>query len=477
MPDSFAEWTRAFINELPDSSFLYIAPGGEKDEFDKTVPRSLRKFPYKDSTGKVDLPHLRNAIQRIPQSDAPGLTPEKMRSIQEKARQILDAQKAEAAEDGDYGDEAPGDDESPEGPEMEGSRPEEDRPAPPAFSEWCAPVSLADGQGRWVELVRSGSHFGRGSDRRVDLSPSDIQSMARGYQKIMSERWFATGAPVGYNHATIGGAVDPESTKAAGRIMDVRIEDNGSGVSLMGLIQWTDEARRRIQAGEFDGFSIEAIPASSARSKTTGELLGEWALVGGTLTNEPFVAGLSRVAASEKRNNSMSLTKLLSDTLSLGEGASDAKVLARVQTLSEIAAKAEALSEALADVTTDRDTIKADLEVLQAKETERMRDRACEDGRIASSERDRYLRIFVACGEDEASHAYPKGRIPTHAIGATGTEAERCNPVSVTAEVDALAEKLSSENGLDAVEAYGRAMQIVLSDPSKNAAYEAESLN
>lgn len=84
-----AVWSRAFINDLPDSAFLYIAPGGEKDEDGKTTPRDLRKFPYKDSSGKVDLPHLRNAIQRIPQSNAPGLTEEKKNALQEKARRIL----------------------------------------------------------------------------------------------------------------------------------------------------------------------------------------------------------------------------------------------------------------------------------------------------------------------------------------------------------------------------------------------------
>ena len=63
-----AEWSSAFINDLPDSSFAYIESGGEKDEGGKTVPRSLRHFPYKDSAGKVDLPHLRNALARAPQS-------------------------------------------------------------------------------------------------------------------------------------------------------------------------------------------------------------------------------------------------------------------------------------------------------------------------------------------------------------------------------------------------------------------------
>ena len=89
MPEALAEWTTAFINDLPDSSFLYIAPGGEKDEDDRTTPRSLRYFPVKNDDGDLDLPHLRNAIARIPQSKAPGLTPDKMRSLQDKAREML----------------------------------------------------------------------------------------------------------------------------------------------------------------------------------------------------------------------------------------------------------------------------------------------------------------------------------------------------------------------------------------------------
>jgi len=74
----FAEngrWTREQINNLPDSSFAIILPGGKKDEDGKTVPRSLRKLPYKNAEGNVDLPHLRNALARVNQ---PGteLTPE-----------------------------------------------------------------------------------------------------------------------------------------------------------------------------------------------------------------------------------------------------------------------------------------------------------------------------------------------------------------------------------------------------------------
>lgn len=87
-----AVWSTARVNDLPDSSFLYIEPGGEKDDDGKTKPRSLRHFPYKDESGKVDLPHLRNAIARIPQANISADLKEK---LQAKARKILDGEKTE----------------------------------------------------------------------------------------------------------------------------------------------------------------------------------------------------------------------------------------------------------------------------------------------------------------------------------------------------------------------------------------------
>lgn len=81
-----AKWTVAYINNLPDNAFLYIAPGGEIDNEKKTKPRTLRYFPYKDANGAVDLPHLRNAIARIPQSDLPSDLQDK---LQKRAQQLL----------------------------------------------------------------------------------------------------------------------------------------------------------------------------------------------------------------------------------------------------------------------------------------------------------------------------------------------------------------------------------------------------
>lgn len=87
---NFAEWANAYMNDLPDSAFLYVEAGGEKNGDGKTTPRSLRHFPYKDASGKVDLPHLRNALARIPQSSLPDDVKEQATG---KAKKILAGEK------------------------------------------------------------------------------------------------------------------------------------------------------------------------------------------------------------------------------------------------------------------------------------------------------------------------------------------------------------------------------------------------
>ena len=87
-----AVWSTKYVNDLPDASFMFIESGGEKAEDGKTTPRSLRHFPIKDADGNIDLPHLRNAIARIPQSNAPGLTDSKKKTLQEQARKLLEAE-------------------------------------------------------------------------------------------------------------------------------------------------------------------------------------------------------------------------------------------------------------------------------------------------------------------------------------------------------------------------------------------------
>lgn len=77
-----AVWTTEYINSLPDDCFAVIEPGGEKDEEGKTVPRSLRHLPYKNREGQIDIPHLRNALARLPQTHISD-------ELKEKARRKL----------------------------------------------------------------------------------------------------------------------------------------------------------------------------------------------------------------------------------------------------------------------------------------------------------------------------------------------------------------------------------------------------
>jgi len=87
-----AVWTTAYVNDLPDSCFFYVEAGEKEDG--KTKPRSLRHLPYKDASGKVDQPHLRNAIARAPQTkDKNGkpLSATLVSRIQARARKLLAA--------------------------------------------------------------------------------------------------------------------------------------------------------------------------------------------------------------------------------------------------------------------------------------------------------------------------------------------------------------------------------------------------
>ena len=58
-------WSTAYKNNLPDSSFAYVEPGGEKDKDGKTVPRSKRHLPYKNESGATDRAHLTAAWQAL----------------------------------------------------------------------------------------------------------------------------------------------------------------------------------------------------------------------------------------------------------------------------------------------------------------------------------------------------------------------------------------------------------------------------
>ncbi|HVO23975.1 MAG TPA: hypothetical protein VMW56_10140 [Candidatus Margulisiibacteriota bacterium] len=60
-PAAAEQWTRSYVAALPDSAFASVeaTPDGKK----------LRHLPHHDRTGRVDLPHVRNALSRLPEVD------------------------------------------------------------------------------------------------------------------------------------------------------------------------------------------------------------------------------------------------------------------------------------------------------------------------------------------------------------------------------------------------------------------------
>jgi len=63
-----AEWTTEYVNNLADSAFAAIEPGGEKDAEGKTTPRSLRHLEHHNVEGNVDEAHVKAALQRLDQT-------------------------------------------------------------------------------------------------------------------------------------------------------------------------------------------------------------------------------------------------------------------------------------------------------------------------------------------------------------------------------------------------------------------------
>lgn len=65
------DWGKAYIESLPDSSFLYIEKGGELDSEGRTFPRELRHFPIKDDKGLIVASRLKEVLTEADQSELP----------------------------------------------------------------------------------------------------------------------------------------------------------------------------------------------------------------------------------------------------------------------------------------------------------------------------------------------------------------------------------------------------------------------
>lgn len=248
----FAEWDRAFINDLPDSSFAIILPGGEKDEDGKTRPRALRKLPFKDQNGKIDLPHLRNALARLPQTDLNSSQKAKARSVLIKA--------ARAAGIGEYSEIVSYLDEY----HLATTRYEED----PVYGT----ISR-------LKLFKVGSH-----EHPVYGPMVFTSNKLRGFKENFDNRVRKIDIAMDFEH---------QKGEAPGWIKELYFNEDET--ELWSIVQWTPVGLKAVEDKLYQYHSPEFGPYTDSESGRQYEDV----LYGVALTNRPFLKDQPKIQLSE----------------------------------------------------------------------------------------------------------------------------------------------------------------------------------
>jgi HK97 family phage prohead protease len=244
-----AEWDASYVNDLPDSAFLLVAPGGHKDAEGKTLPRNLRYFPVRDAAGKVDAAHLRNALGRIPQADT--LSAVQRESAMSKAKQLAKGHQSVGGPAGRY-----------EGEAGSGrSRPPEDVLLPEAmgdqFRTFTVPIECrSDGDGR--TLVGMAVPYGI----TAQVGPFSERFMPGAFAKQIASGTVGRVKLYESHHARLDGA------PPIGKTSELYERANGLHGSwpLFGTSR-ADDALELARSGEVTGLSVgfKATPGGSVR--------------------------------------------------------------------------------------------------------------------------------------------------------------------------------------------------------------------
>ncbi len=246
-----AEWDTAYINDLPDSAFAYIEPGGDKDDEGKTVPRSKRHLPYKNSSGKPDAAHARNALVRLEQTDIPDAAKSKAKSKLEAAAKGLGIDVAAS----------------------ESIRFTIAMPAPSVFGEQYA-------RG---EIIREGSWAYGGEE--MDITPEKIQQAYDNWKTHQRD------VMLDYNHGSRLGKT-PEEQKRAGDLVDLELVEVDGKKALVGKFKPTDEATSYLNNGEYKYLSAEF--EEDYFHPEDKDWIGMY-LQAVALTNRPFIEGMAPI--------------------------------------------------------------------------------------------------------------------------------------------------------------------------------------
>ena len=241
-----AEMTSASINDLPDSDFAYIEPGGSKDSSGKTVPRSLRHFPVHDAA------HVRNALARAPQSPFGEKAMPKIRAAAKKF-----------------------------GVEVADSSSSSSRTSLFSRSFRLDDISIKPGDGRTVDAYAA-----------VFNIPTQVRDQDGEYEEVIDPAAFnrtlehsrrsGSGIPVLFNHGmTLYGTPSERYSVPIGVSEEVRVDGNGLFTrSRYHKTQAADEVLEAIRDGSITAYSFQGAfvrsdptpPRGGYRRSHTGQL-------------------------------------------------------------------------------------------------------------------------------------------------------------------------------------------------------------
>ncbi len=250
----FAEWDTAYVNDLPDSAFGYIAPGGKKVD-GKTVPRSLRHFPHHNMGGDLDLPHLRNALARAPQSS---FGPKAIGHLQSHAKSAGVGEAAKAHE---------------------------------VFVDggWVVGCQFAE-FGKPIQIIKTGS-FNHPQLGKIIITKEDLEEMVHNFDTSIRGQQ----VPVDRDHKHEMGAVGWFKTLHGPTAVD-------GEYGLFADINWTDEGLELVKGGAFKYFSPHFGDWTDPQTHKKYNNV----LLSGAITNFPFLKGMQPIGLNEFQEESMS---------------------------------------------------------------------------------------------------------------------------------------------------------------------------
>jgi hypothetical protein len=180
-----------------------------------------------------------------------------------------------------------------------------------AILVWPSEVNLKDvattdtAPRSWIQLAKAGS-FVSNRYGKFAITTDDLRMMAANFRPAVT--------PIDYDHLGIE-PKRPGDGIAAGWLQTVEVRDDGN--TLWGLVEWTDEAAKRIASREYKFVSPSFI---KGHTDQTGQKIGT-KLVAAALTNFPFLPEMAAVTLNTPAIAAMHLTAQLRDLVAVEDGA------------------------------------------------------------------------------------------------------------------------------------------------------------